>query len=112
MLVTYILLWSYVHGAYGFCHGMIAVLIAVRAACGLAEAGAYPASGLLVTRWFPFSHRGRANSIVSFGGRIGNSLALWLTAGAIAIARFLAARAVDLWFDRPRTSPGHEDCFS
>jgi sugar phosphate permease len=40
---------------------------------------------LLVTRWFPFSHRGRANSIVSFGGRIGNSLALWLTAGAIAI---------------------------
>ena len=71
-----------------------AALIAFAAACGLAEAGAYPASGLLVTRWFPFSHRGRANSIVSFGGRVGNSLALWLTAGAIA---FLGSWRPVLW---------------
>jgi sugar phosphate permease len=84
MLVTYILLWSMCTALTGFVSGL-AALIVVRAACGLAEAGAYPASGLLVTRWFPFSHRGRANSIVSFGGRIGNSLALWLTAGAIAL---------------------------
>jgi sugar phosphate permease len=84
MLVTYILLWSTCTALTGFVGGLVS-LIVVRAACGLAEAGAYPASGLLVTRWFPFSYRGRANSIVSFGGRIGNSLALWLTAGAITI---------------------------
>jgi MFS family permease len=84
MLVTYILLWSLFTGLTGFVGGLLG-LIVVRAACGLAEAGAYPASALLVTRWFPFTQRARANSIVSLGGRMGNSLALWLTAGAIAL---------------------------
>lgn len=83
MLVTYILLWSICTALTGFVGGMVG-LIVVRSACGLAEAGAYPASSLLVTRWFPFAQRGRANSVVAFGGRTGNSLALWLTAGAIA----------------------------
>lgn len=84
MLVTYILLWSMCTAATGFVGGLIA-LVVIRGACGLAEAGAYPASALLITRWFPFGQRGRANSVVSFGGRIGNALALWLTAGAIAL---------------------------
>ena len=83
MLVTYIVLWSICTALTGFVGGLIS-LIVVRSACGLAEAGAYPASSLLVTRWFPFAQRGRASSVVAFGGRIGNSLALWLTAGAIA----------------------------
>lgn len=84
MLVVYIVLWSLCTAATGFT-GALWSLIAVRAACGLAEAGAYPASALLISRWFPFAQRGRANAVVSFGGRVGNSLALWLTAGAIAI---------------------------
>lgn len=84
MLVTYILLWSVFTGLTGLAGGLLG-LIAVRSACGLAEAGAYPASALLITRWFPFTQRARANSIVSLGGRMGNSLALWLTAGAIAL---------------------------
>ena len=84
MLVTYILLWSLCTALTGFIGGLIG-LIVVRAACGLAEAGAYPASSLLVTRWFPFTQRARASSVVAFGGRIGNSLALWLTASAIAL---------------------------
>jgi sugar phosphate permease len=83
MLVAYIAAWSVCTALTGFAGGLIALLV-VRAACGIAEAGAYPASSLLVTRWFPFSHRARANSIVSFGGRVGNSMALWLTASAIA----------------------------
>jgi MFS family permease len=93
MLVTYILLWSMFTAMTGFVGGLIGLVI-VRAACGLSEAGAYPASALLVTRWFPFAHRGRANSIVSLGGRMGNSLALWLTAGAIA---FLGSWRPVLW---------------
>lgn len=84
MLVTYILLWSLCTGLTGFVGGLIG-LIVVRSACGLSEAGAYPASALVVTRWFPFQQRARANSVVSLGGRMGNSLALWLTAGAIAL---------------------------
>jgi MFS family permease len=93
MLVSYILLWSMFTGLTGFAGGLFG-LIVLRAACGLAEAGAYPASALLITRWFPFSQRGRANSIVSLGGRIGNALALWLTATAIA---FLGSWRPVLW---------------
>jgi sugar phosphate permease len=84
MLVVYILLWSLCTALTGFVGGLLG-LIVVRSACGLAEAGAYPASVLLIKRWFPFGQWARANSVVSFGGRIGNSLALWLTAGAIAM---------------------------
>ena len=80
-------------GLTGFVGGLLG-LIVVRSACGLAEAGAYPASALLITRWFPFTQRARANSVVSLGGRMGNSLALWLTAGAIA---FLGSWRPVLW---------------
>ncbi|MCS7023832.1 MAG: MFS transporter [Bryobacteraceae bacterium] len=93
MLTCYILLWSLCTAATGFATGLWS-LLAARIACGLAEAGAYPASGLLITRWFPFLHRARANGVVAFGGRVGNSLALWLTASAIA--RFGSWRPV-LW---------------
>ncbi len=118
MLVTYILAWSLCTALTGFVGGL-ASLIAVRVACGLAEAGAYPASSLLVTRWFPFIQRGRANSVVAFGGRIGNSLALWLTASAIAalgswrpvlwiygaIGVALAAATWLIFRDRPASHP-------
>ena len=83
MLVAYIGLWSLCTAFTGFMTGLLALVI-VRCACGLAEAGAYPSSGLLISRWFPFNQRARANSVVAFGGRVGNSMALWLTAGAIA----------------------------
>jgi MFS family permease len=83
MLVAYIGLWSLCTAFTGFMTGLLALVI-VRCACGLAEAGAYPSSGLLISRWFPFNQRARANSVVTFGGRVGNSMALWLTAGAIA----------------------------
>lgn len=118
MLVTYILLWSMCTAMTGFVGGLLA-LTAVRFACGLAEAGAYPASGLLVTRWFPLAQRARANSVVAFGGRLGNSLALWLTANAIvhlgswrpvlwiygSIGLLLATATLFIFRDRPSEHP-------
>lgn len=83
MLVIYIVLWSACTALTGFM-ATLAALIVVRLACGLSEAGAYPASGRLIARWFPFGHRARANSLVGFGGRVGNALAPWLTVTAIA----------------------------
>ncbi|WP_051670693.1 MFS transporter [Bryobacter aggregatus] len=83
MLVIYILCWSVFTAATGIAGGLLS-LIVIRGLCGLAEAGAYPASALLMTRWFPFTQRARANSIIGFGGRVGNALALGLTATAIA----------------------------
>jgi ACS family glucarate transporter-like MFS transporter len=83
MLVAYIALWSLCTAFTGLVAGVLALVI-VRCACGLTEAGAYPTSALVVSRWFPFHQRARANGVVAFGGRVGNSMALWLTAGAIA----------------------------
>jgi len=85
MLVAYIALWSLCTGLTGFATGLLALVI-VRCACGLAEAGAYPSSGLLIARWFPFYHLARANSVVAFGGRVGNAIALWLTAGRLRLS--------------------------
>jgi MFS family permease len=82
MLAAYIALWSLFTALTGFTVGL-AMLVGVRLLCGLAEAGAYPASALLISNWFPFTQRARANSAVAFGGRIGNTVAPWLTAATI-----------------------------
>src|SRR5947208_3869558 len=82
MLVAYIALWSLCTAFTGFVTGLFALVI-VRCACGLAEAGAYPSSGLLISRWFPFDHRARANGVVAFGGRVGNAMGLLFTAWAV-----------------------------
>jgi ACS family glucarate transporter-like MFS transporter len=83
MLVSYIILWSACTALTGFA-GSFALLMAARLACGLAEAGAYPASARVIARWFPFGQRARANSAVSFGGRFGGAIAPWLTVTCIA----------------------------
>lgn len=83
MLVAYIVLWSACTALTGFTAGL-AALIVVRLACGLSEAGAYPASARVISRWFPYGHRARANSLVAFGGRTGLALAPWLTVEVIA----------------------------
>ncbi|EDY21827.1 major facilitator superfamily MFS_1 [Chthoniobacter flavus Ellin428] len=83
MLVAYIVLWSACTALTGLATSIAAIVI-VRLACGLSEAGAYPASARVISRWFPFGHRARANSFVAFGGRLGLALAPWLTVEVIA----------------------------
>lgn len=83
MLVAYIVLWSACTALTGFTGGLVA-LVVVRLACGLSEAGAYPASARVISRWFPYGHRARANSLVAFGGRVGSAIAPWLTVSVIA----------------------------
>lgn len=74
MLSIYIAAWSLFTLALGWAGGFVA-LITMRAGLGLAQAGAYPTSGLLVSRWIPFSGRGSASSLVAFGGRLGGAIA-------------------------------------
>jgi ACS family glucarate transporter-like MFS transporter len=82
MLVVYVAAWSACTAATGLAYH-IGLLLAVRVLCGLAEAGAYPTSALLLSRLFPVDQRARASSMVAFGGRAGGAVALWLTAAAI-----------------------------
>lgn len=54
-----------------------------RIGCGLAEAGYYPASSGLLTRWAHVEARGFASSMISWGGRVGGAVAPALTAYVI-----------------------------
>ena len=82
MLTLYILLWSLFTGLTGAA-GVFSALLAMRFGFGLGQAGAYPTSANLVSKWIPFSGRGSASSIIAFGGRMGGALAPLLTASLI-----------------------------
>ena len=71
-------LWSLFTFATSFSHGFLTLLLA-RLGCGLAEAGYYPASSGLLTRWAHADSRGFASSMISWGGRVGGALAPGLT---------------------------------
>jgi ACS family glucarate transporter-like MFS transporter len=79
MLTAYILVWSAFTALIGLAGGFVMLLL-TRVGIGLGQAGAYPTSAALVGRWVPFSSRGKANSCVAFGGRLGGFLAPVLTA--------------------------------
>jgi len=79
MLTLYIVLWSIFTALTGMVSSFPA-LVGMRLLCGAAEAGAYPTSGALIRRWMPLAGRARASSLVTLGGRIGGTLAPFLTA--------------------------------
>jgi len=79
MLPIYIILWSLCTALTGFASGFAMLLIA-RLIFGFAQAGCYPTANSLTKRWTPLPVRGTANSIISFGGRLGGAMAPVLTA--------------------------------
>jgi ACS family glucarate transporter-like MFS transporter len=79
MLSLYVFTWSAFTGLMGVAEGFIALLL-LRFGCGLTEAGAYPTSASLLSRWVPFGRRGLASGVVSLGGRMGGGIAPLLTA--------------------------------
>ena len=79
MMPIYIVLWSLCTILTGFASGFI-MLLAARLIFGFAQAGCFPTAGSIIKRWTPLPVRGRTNSIVAFGGRIGGAMAPLLTA--------------------------------
>ncbi|MFP6619408.1 MAG: MFS transporter [Pirellulaceae bacterium] len=88
MMTIYILGWSFFTAMMGMVNGFI-MLVAMRAAYGLGQAGAFPTSSSIVSRWIPPLGRGAASSMISLGGRIGGAIAPILT--AMLIVSFVAA---------------------
>lgn len=82
LITLYIAAWSLFTAATSFATGF-ATLFAARLLCGLAEAGYYPASSSLLTRWAHIGGRGFASSVISWGGRVGGAVAPGLTAYVI-----------------------------
>ncbi|MFM2179705.1 MAG: hypothetical protein RL015_3803 [Verrucomicrobiota bacterium] len=78
LIGVYIAAWSLFTAATSFSWGFSTLMLA-RLGCGLAEAGYYPASSSMLTRWAHIDHRGFASSMISWGGRVGGFLAPVLT---------------------------------
>lgn len=95
MMTLYIVLWSLFTGLTGAVTSF-GGLLAARLLCGLAEAGAYPTSMALVRKWIPLTGRARASGMVAFGGRIGGTLAPFLTAWMVIS---LGGWRTSLWVD-------------
>ncbi|MBX7208329.1 MAG: MFS transporter [Verrucomicrobiaceae bacterium] len=85
LITSYIILWSLFTAATGLSWGFTSLMLA-RLGCGLAEAGYYPASCSLLTRWSHIEWRGFSSSLISWGGRVGGVAAPVLTAYVIASA--------------------------
>ena len=83
LITVYIASWSLFTAATGFATGFWTLFFA-RLLCGLAEAGYYPASSSLITRWTHIGSRGMASSIITLGGRAGLVLAPILTVKVIS----------------------------
>lgn len=95
MLTIYIVLWSLFTAMTGFVTGFVGLLIA-RLLCGVAEAGAYPTSMALIRKWIPLSGRASASGMVALGGRIGGTLAPFLTIWMIVT---MGNWRTSLWID-------------
>ena len=94
-LTIYIVLWSLFTLMTGFVNSFTGLLIA-RLLCGAAEAGAYPTSMALIRKWIPVEGRGSAAGMVALGGRIGGTLAPFLTIWLIVT---LGNWRTSLWID-------------
>lgn len=94
MLTIYILAWSLFTALTGLTIGFV-TLLAVRLAFGVAQAGAYPTSAVILGRWISPAGRGQASSVVALGGRLGGAAAPLLTAVLLtALAPAESARLV------------------
>ncbi|HWB08289.1 MAG TPA: MFS transporter [Pirellulales bacterium] len=82
LLTFYLLSWSLLTALCGLAASFPALFV-LRLGIGLAQAGAYPTSGSLLSRWVPLSSRGVASSVVAFGGRLGAVLSPKLTTALI-----------------------------
>lgn len=78
-LAAFIFLWSTMTGLMSVAVGF-AMVVAFRFGCGLMQAGAYPTSAGIVSKWVPFSSRGRGSAVIAAGGRLGGFAAPVLTA--------------------------------
>lgn len=103
MLVIYILSWSFFTGAIGAVQSF-AMLILMRLGCGITQAGAYPTSAALLSRWVPLTNRGFASSLVAFGGRAGGAIAPMLT--ALLMVLFVPLSVPGTFTDNTVLDPG------
>jgi MFS transporter, ACS family, glucarate transporter len=74
VLSRVVLWWSFFTALTGAANGLISLII-VRFLFGAGEAGAYPNTSIVVSKWFPKYETGRAQAFIWAAGRIGGAMA-------------------------------------
>ena len=82
-LIAIVTVWSLLTIGTGFTAGGF-LLVALRFAFGMAEAGAYPAASCAISNWMPQRERGLALGLMNTGTRIGAAGGLWIASWIIA----------------------------
>jgi MFS transporter, ACS family, glucarate transporter len=77
-LFRIVIWWSVFTILTGFAQGFYFLLI-VRFLFGAGEAGAFPTASVAIARWFPTIERGRIQSVVWMGSRMGGAMAPFLS---------------------------------
>ncbi len=116
VLTRVVLWWSFFTALTGAANGLISLLI-VRFLFGAGEAGAYPNSSIVVSKWFPKYETGRAQAFIWAAGRIGGALAPLIVV-PIAVAfgwrasfylmGFIGVVWVAIWFTWFRDTPSQK----
>ena len=113
VLSRVVLWWSFFTAVTGAANGLISLVI-IRFLFGAGEAGAYPNTSIVVSRWFPKYETGRAQSFIWAAGRIGGAMApLIVVPVAVAfgwrssfyLMGFIGVIWVLIWFRWFRDSP-------
>lgn len=79
------LLWSSATAITGLAHGFLMLLL-IRLALGVGESVAYPSYSKIIARYFPESHRGFANSVITSGLALGPGIGIFM--GGMLMARY------------------------
>lgn len=74
VLTRVVLWWSFFTALTGAANGLMSLLL-IRFLFGAGEAGAYPNSSIVVSKWFPKHETGTAQAFIWAAGRIGGALA-------------------------------------
>ena len=74
VLIRIVLAWSFFTILTGFSYTLTGLLI-VRSCFGLMEAGAYPNTAIIISKWLPSYERSRGQAIVWAGSRVGAAIA-------------------------------------
>ncbi|HQU46348.1 MAG TPA: MFS transporter, partial [Pirellulales bacterium] len=82
LLTIYIVGWSLFAAATGLVTGLESLFL-VRLGLGVMQAGAYPTSANVSSRWIPLADRGMASALIAFGGRFGAAAGLVLTTALV-----------------------------
>ncbi|HET6882377.1 MAG TPA: MFS transporter [Pirellulales bacterium] len=75
LMTIYIVGWSMCAAATGLVGGFLSLFL-VRVGLGVFQAGAYPTSGNIASRWMPLADRGTASAVIGLGGRLGAAAAM------------------------------------